>query len=325
MYSAYVYFVTGIVNLAAIIINGFILSAAITFFIGFVPKVTLASLTNKVLAYLHISYQFAPGLKSEADLSLYWSAIVMMVFICLSLTPAADWMLRKCYGFGKPLKDERERFYRLFNTVCEKAGQSPSDYKLYVTDDPCYNACALGFNNIAITRQLLMEGSDNDIMGVLAHEIGHIHYNDCTFLRVFVTVNIIGQISLWSIKIFASIVGFLSRIPIPFFNLFTALLSGISWIWVFVLDLLLIIPLSIAAVFGSRRQEYRADQYACTLGYGQELYDFLHKLLDSDSQPKGLSIIWRTHPSHRNRLNNIDSFMEKGKSVQPLTNGLKLI
>ena len=321
MYSAYVYLVTGIVNLAAILVNGFILSAAITFFIGFVPGETLTTVTNKALAYLHLSYRFSQNLKTEVDLALYWSAIIMLFFIALSLTPTADWILRKCYGFGKPLKDERERFYRLFNSVCEKAGKNSSDYKLYITDDPCYNACALGFNNIAITRQLLMQGTDNDIKAVLAHEMGHIHYGDCSFLRVFVTVNIIGQAALWSIKIFASIVGFMSRIPIPFFNLFTALLSGFSWIWVFVLDLMLVIPLSIAAMFGSRRQEYRADEYACSLGFGDELYNFLHKLLNSDYHPpKGLSIIWRTHPSHRNRLHKIDTYMEKQKTIHPAMN-----
>lgn len=314
VYNVYVYLVTTIVNLAAILINGFILSAAITFFIGFVPRETLTSLTNKLFAYIHISYRFAPGLKSETDLALYWAAIIMIFFIILSLTPFADFVLRKCYGFGKPLKDERERFYRLFSKVCERANKNPSDYKLYVTDDPCLNACALGFNNIAITRSLLIKGSDNDIKSVLAHEMGHIQYNDCSFLRVFVTVSIIGQAALWSIKIFAAIVGGLSRIPIPFFNLFTAILSSISWIWIFILDILLVLPLSIAAAFGSRRQEYRADEYACSLGYGNDLYNFIYKLLDSDYRPpKGLSVIWRTHPNPRNRLNKIESYLEKQK------------
>ncbi|MCC5468674.1 M48 family metalloprotease, partial [Pelosinus baikalensis] len=304
MYVAYVYFITAIVNLTAIIINGLILSAAISFFVGFIPKETVVSLTNKVLVYMNINYKFIQNFKTENELTLYWSGIIIFAFIALSLTPVYDVILRKFYGFGKPLKDERERLNHLFSEVCERAGKKTAAFRLYVTDDQYLNACSLGVNSIAITRELLMSGSDKTIKAVLAHEIGHIHYSDSAHLKVFVTVNVIGQFALWSMKIFATIAGFLGRLPIPFLNLFVLILSGISWVTVFVLDLLLVLPLSFAALFGSRRQEYRADQYACSIGYGEDLYNFIHKLLTSDyTPPKGLSILWRTHPNHRSRLN----------------------
>lgn len=321
MYVAYVYFLTAIINIAAIAINGLILSNAISFFVGFIPKETVVSLTNKLLAYLHINHKFIQNIKTESDLVLYWSGIIIFFFVALALTPISDAILRKFYGFGKPLRDEKERINTLFARVCERAGKDPLSFKLYVTDDQCLNACALGANSIAITRELLMTGSDNDIMAVYAHEIGHIHYSDSAHLKVFVTVNIIGQAALWSMKIFATVAGFLGRIPIPFINLFVMLLSWCSWLTVFVLDLLLVLPLSFAALFGSRRQEYRADQYACSLGYGDDLYNFVHKLLKSGyTVPKGLSILWKTHPNHRSRLHNIETYTNKQKESSPLVN-----
>lgn len=313
MYVVYVYCLTAVINIAAIVLNGVIVSAAIAFFVAFTPKETVVSLTNKLLAYLHINYNFIQSARTESDLVLYWTGFIMFFFIALALTPLSDALLRKCYGFGKPLKDERDRLSRLFAKVCEKAGKDPSSFKLYVTDKPCLNAYALGSNNIAITRKLLMTGSDNDIMAVYAHEIGHIHYSDSAYLKVFVTVNIIGQAALWSMKLFASISGFISRIPIPFLNLFVLFLSWCSWFTVFVLDIILVLPLSFAALMGSRHQEYRADQYACSLGFGDDLYNYLHKLLASGSTESGISILWSKHPSHRSRLNNIETYINKQK------------
>lgn len=317
MYNAYVYLITIIINTTAIIINGIIVSGAIAFFVGFIPKETVVSLTNKLLNYLHVNYAFTQTVQNEQHLIYGWTGFILLLFIALSLTPIADIICKQVYGFGKPLRDEREKLTSLFNEVCKAANKKPEDFKLYVTDDDCLNACALGFNNIAITRKLLLNGNNGEIKAVLAHEMGHIHYGDSVHLRVFVTVNIVGQIALWAMKIFAAITGFISRIPIPFINIFVMLLSWFSWITILVLDFLLVLPLSLAALFGCRRQEYRADEYACGLGFGKELYSFLLNLLNSNQKtPRGLSVIWQTHPSNRSRLINIDKIIERKHSQE---------
>lgn len=55
------------------------------------------------------------------------------------------------------------------------AGLQPDDVHLYIVNDPALNAFVAGGQNIFVTTGLLMKAADaNQVIGVLAHETGHI-------------------------------------------------------------------------------------------------------------------------------------------------------
>lgn len=61
------------------------------------------------------------------------------------------------------------------NPLLEAAGLNPADVDLYIVGDPSINAFVAGGQNIFIHTGLIMEAtSANEVIGVLAHETGHI-------------------------------------------------------------------------------------------------------------------------------------------------------
>ena len=73
------------------------------------------------------------------------------------------------------------------------------------------------------------------------------------------------------------------------------------------IEWLIMLPLTIGQYIGSRQQEYRAGQYAASLGYDSELKTFLYKILDMDNHPSGLAgLLWRTHPKVGDRIRNFE-------------------
>lgn len=233
---------------------------------------------------------------------------LMVIMVALSLTPMADSLLRFAYGFRLPIKEEREQLQTLFTAVCQAANKNPNDYHLYIVDEVFPNAYALGHNHVAITRKLLKEYNANEIKGVLAHELGHLHYGDTVKTRVFITVCLIGQTALIAYHCIASLLAGLSKVPIPIINLVCLFASWMFSIQAWLIQILLILPLSIGAMFGSRQDEYRADKYAITVGQGEGLYAFLYRLLDSDngSSNSFLAILQRSHPKTGNRIRRIE-------------------
>lgn len=241
---------------------------------------------------------------------------IMVVLVFFSLTPIADIFLRFIYGFRKPIRDEKEKLQNLFEVVCKGAGKNPNTYKLYVVDEEFPNAYALGINNIAVTRRLLQNFSNNEIKGVIAHEVGHLHYGDSIYTRVFMTVSIIGQIALIFYTIAGKILVSLARIPIPFLNLFSLFAGWAFSLQAWVIEILLLVPLSVGAMFGSRQNEYRADRYAYEIGQGEGLYAFLHRILDDNPGRNNglLNVLRASHPKTGNRIRKLEEAEDKAKA-----------
>lgn len=78
---------------------------------------------------------------------------------------------------------------RLFNVVEEMtlAAGLPKRPKVYIMDTDAPNAFAVGTpenSAVAVTTGLLMKLSRDELQGVIAHEIGHIHNHDTRFMTV---------------------------------------------------------------------------------------------------------------------------------------------
>lgn len=64
---------------------------------------------------------------------------------------------------------------RYSNPVFEKAGLTPSSISLYIVNDPALNAFVMGGSNIFINTGLILQSPNPEmVIGVIAHETGHI-------------------------------------------------------------------------------------------------------------------------------------------------------
>ncbi len=103
---------------------------------------------------------------------------------------------------AKPLKDER--IEKIVRKLSEKAGISMP--KLYVVESPQPNAFATGRDKkhcaIAVTRGLLESLSEEEIEGVLSHEVAHIKNRDILISTIAATIagaiSYIAEILWWS-------------------------------------------------------------------------------------------------------------------------------
>ena len=61
------------------------------------------------------------------------------------------------------------------NPLLRVAGLEPNAVQILIVNDPCLNAFVAGGQNIFVNTGLLMKSTDaSQIIGVMAHEIGHI-------------------------------------------------------------------------------------------------------------------------------------------------------
>lgn len=88
---------------------------------------------------------------------------------------------------GKPLERmENKRVYNLLENICISQGMKMP--KLYVIEDDSLNAFASGINessfSISLSRGIINKLSDEELEGVLAHELSHIRNRDVRLLII---------------------------------------------------------------------------------------------------------------------------------------------
>ncbi|HDR5277533.1 TPA: M48 family metalloprotease [Bacillus thuringiensis] len=69
-------------------------------------------------------------------------------------------------------KREVEQRKPILDALCQRLGIQ--DLVLCVADEPFPNAYALGSKTICVTKGLLKTANEEELAGVLAHEIGHV-------------------------------------------------------------------------------------------------------------------------------------------------------
>jgi predicted Zn-dependent protease len=68
---------------------------------------------------------------------------------------------------------EAERLHRIMVPLLRAINRSPKDVRVAVIDDPNINAANAGGGEFYVTTGLLQKANDNQLRGVLAHEIAH--------------------------------------------------------------------------------------------------------------------------------------------------------
>lgn len=215
---------------------------------------------------------------------------------------------------------ERMKLTRSFNTlvgdVQEKSAVDISGVKLHLIPSDQINAYAYGFHNIAVTRGALSVCDELTLNAVLSHEVSHILCMDAVFHRIVfanITLVIVGLIIssfaatsfmwiiFWVLCLFGICKGCVSIF----------LFSGISKMIKGMFELMQrFVLFAYQAIMGvvSRNSEFRADRYACSLGYGSQLNYFLSRFMEGqDSRKRTLrDILYAAHPDTYKRIERIE-------------------
>lgn len=257
--------------------------------------------------------------------------ITLVILYLLVLTPLTDIYYRYDLGMRNPTERESARIKTAWELVTrgaeEKGVRIPSDLMIYVKDANDQNACAVGRKTIMLhTAMLTGIIKDEEIAGVIGHEVGHIVNGD----TVSLLMSIQGTVVL-------NIIGFLYHVAgILVAKLFTVVFSLFGLMWfegnldagiglgriigffcaipgkIIDLCVLLIARVETAGyMFLSRQEEFAADQFSTSIGLGRGLRDNLARGSSRERVNKfSLEYILKgTHPPTSERIQRIETSM----------------
>lgn len=250
----------------------------------------------------------------------------------IALSPLGETILRWQTGCKKITdKDTLERLERIFNEVRENSAELDSSLNrkisFFMSDDEEPNAFATGRKTVCVTKGLL-EFTDDEIKGVLAHEFGHLSHKDTDVILVIAVGNmfvslVVSAISL-IVRIFNWIIGFFISLASDGDGFFIGVLTSITnfiinivfgavlWLWT---KLGVMICMS-----SSRQNEFHADKFAYEAGYGAELRNSLVKLNGGSKEKKNSKTLWASlsasHPDTGDRIEKLESYMSAENNVR---------
>jgi heat shock protein HtpX len=248
---------------------------------------------------------FCPyGITFEAAVPL---AVCYIVTVLISLSPIGEWTLAALAGAKEiKRKDIKIRLIPLLEIVFEQVkARTPymvNSIRLKIIHDQSPNAFAIGRRTICVTDGLL-NLSDEEIMAVFAHEVGHLAYQHSAIQLLIGGGNLFISGFLLIIKIVCWIItGIFALVGIStrsfwggfFMTLFGSLSAVLIWLWTKFCMLFL--------MWSVRQNEFVADEYAYKLGYGAILASVLDRHMCSTPENGLLKALYSTHPHSDDRV-----------------------
>jgi len=232
---------------------------------------------------------------------------VYFTMVLISLSPVGEWILASLAGAHEiKRKDYKIRLIPLLEVVFNKAKERTPDMvnsiRLKIIHDQSPNAFAIGKNTICVTDGLL-NLSDDAIMAVFAHEVGHLVYKHSVIQLLIGGGNLFISGCLLLIKVMCwtitAICGLLAIGTRNFFaGILIALMGSVSsvmiWLWTKFCMLFL--------MWSIRQNEYVADEYACKLGFGTDLAIVLDNVMCSTPENGLLKALYASHPHSDGRI-----------------------
>ncbi|MBR1432658.1 M48 family metalloprotease [Ruminococcus sp.] len=194
--------------------------------------------------------------------------------------------------------------------------------RIYLSEDDSMNGFNAG-NAIVINRGLMNSGC---LEGICAHEIKHWRYKDSyTLCLICNTVTILSLLCLFVLSIYVFAIALFIGIVIAVISSGTAGVIVGSLIGRFlgkIKDLVLRANLFIMNFLQSvlsRYIEYKADEWATRIGYGEQLKQFLRLTFESRRLESLSARLLSSHPSDSKRIGHIQHIQnqmnERGELV----------
>jgi Zn-dependent protease with chaperone function len=236
----------------------------------------------------------------------FWAFAVgyLAAGVLMFLRPVQRLLLSWLYGARRPTPDELARLEPAWLDVLHQAGLPAKRFVLAVTDSPELNAYACGGHVVAVSTGALDLLPDDELHGVLAHELGH-HLGLHT-----VALTITHWLSLPIITL-ARIGFLLERVAFAASDRLAPRSAGLALVGRIVSAILQVLAWAfLATVLVARRigdrlgrsSEFNADQWAVQMGYGRHLAMALRRVQVMDRQERdagtdGLPRAIGSHPS----------------------------
>lgn len=259
---------------------------------------------------------FSSGFTSVEGIVL--GLVIYIVSLTIALSPIGEWVLRLQNGCRKiTIPEYIERLEPIFREVYSKAKELnpelPSDIRMFISDSNDPNAFATGRKTVCVTRGLL-NYSDEQIKGVLAHEFGHLAHKDTDSILVVAVGNFIVSAIFVIIRVFANIFMGIGQFMTALMSrsiggIIASFFIGIGRV---VADFMLVLIMRAwtqlgvwLCMYSSRKNEYEADEYAFNCGYGEDLC----QVLESFGTVKGATGLFAalvsSHPQNYDRINRL--------------------
>lgn len=258
-------------------------------------------------------------------------SIALPIIVAIGLfLPPFSWLAHLLQGERKPSAVEAEYIEPLLEELCTRSGVSRNTLTLRMRTDEDINAFASGINHITIHTGALSGLDKRHLLGVLAHELGHLRNRDTIYLIITYAMDRLGQLILNLVILLNGALNILALIPIV--NIVIRIIQIVLLVMIAAVEYVLRLPKWITYYFDSRRREYAADAYAVSIGLGRELRDGLVSLglatdqigmLETgelyDRESTGFfSRLFITHPKMIKRIQRIDEGIEVYELKQSL-------
>jgi heat shock protein HtpX len=163
------------------------------------------------------------------------------------------------------------------------------------------NAYVIGRRTICVTEGLFRL-PDDEITGILAHEVGHLAHRHGEIQLIIGGGNFFVTLFILMLKIVSAIIaafslfsGYQNRSWMPV--IVGLVLAAMIWLWTWFCLLFL--------RWSMRENEVIADAYAADLGYGYELAKGLDAIGTSRPQDSFLRALYSTHPHAHDRIGRL--------------------
>ena len=258
-------------------------------------------------------------------------SIALPIIVAIGLfLPPFSWLAHWLQGERKPNVGEAEYIEPLLEELCTRSGVSRNTLTLRMRTDEDINAFASGINHITIYTGALSGLDERHLLGVLAHELGHLRNRDTIYLTITYAMDRLGELILNLVILLNGALNILALIPIV--NIVIRIIQIVLLVMIAVVEYVLRLPKWITYYFDSRRREYAADAYAVSIGLGRELREGLIALglateqigmLETgelyDRESTGFfSRLFITHPKMIKRIQRIDEGIEVYELKQSL-------
>ena len=205
-----------------------------------------------------------------------------------------------------PAPEESERLMRLLRSAGEQAGLDPERLIVHIEDTSGVNASA-GAGHLLFVTTGALGLPDDQLEGVLAHELGHHRGLHPVFTAVMWWLRIPGLVINAIYRLLKNVValigarfGALGRIlALPIVVLLV--IQQVMVLWIFYVGELL-------AARAARITEFDADAAAASWGYGEPLAQALEGVEAHAAEPEGrLANLMTTHPPLALRIEHLRS------------------
>ena len=209
-----------------------------------------------------------------------------------------------------PIMEEETRLQFCLQEV-EKSASCEKKFHLRMVEEKEEKAISFGHDTIAISASLLKELTDEELKGVMAHELGHLINRDTMVSWAFATAHHFPNMLrrpklLFKLLIVLPVLYFI----VQFFS--TTLMFALGAAWMFLVSCVLVdLVFSWLHLLLLRQRDYHQDEFAHHLGYGHGLRNALVKLAEANEQQVNawLNLLYGRTPVIYHRIRRLEQLL----------------